>query len=85
MKFHELKAVNPFFTDVWKGIKKFEVRFNDRDYQIGDQLLLREYSLNGYESREILCEIIYIFKGALMLKKGYVILGIKIINKIKEK
>ncbi len=84
MKIHELKAVNPFFNDIWNGIKNFDVRLNDRNFKIGDFLLLREYSLNGYEFREILCKIIYFFDGHLMLKEGYVILGIKIIEKLEN-
>jgi len=84
MIIHELKTVNPFFTDIWNGIKSFEVRLNDRNFKVGDSILLKEYSLNGYESREILCKIIYFFSGHLMLKKGYVVLGIKIIKKMEK-
>ena len=81
MTIHELKTVQPFFNDIWNGIKKFDVRLNDRDFKVGDFLLLKEYGLKGYEPREILCEIIYFFNGWLMLKEGYVVLGIK----VKEK
>ena len=40
---HELKILPNYFYDVVSGIKTFEVRFNDRDFQLGDQLLLKEY------------------------------------------
>lgn len=39
---HELKLVQPFFNDVFTGKKKFEIRKNDRDFKIGDELILKE-------------------------------------------
>ncbi|KKN58977.1 hypothetical protein LCGC14_0546520 [marine sediment metagenome] len=81
---HSLKTVNPFFSDIWNGIKKFDVRLNDRDFKVGDSLFLKEYGLEGYRPRAIMCKIIYFFNGYLMLKDGYVILGIKIIEKIED-
>lgn len=43
-KTHELKTVNPHFKDIQSGQKTFELRFNDRDYQVGDILILKEYT-----------------------------------------
>ena len=43
MKIHELKTEQPYFNLIWSGIKKFELRKNDRDFQIGDVLRLWEY------------------------------------------
>jgi hypothetical protein len=40
---HELKTWNPSFSDILSGVKTFEVRKGDRDYKVGDALLLREY------------------------------------------
>lgn len=39
---HELKIESKYFTDILKGIKKFEIRKNDRNYQVGDYLILKE-------------------------------------------
>ena len=39
---HKLKLAKMFFEDVRLGRKSFELRKNDRDYQIGDILELRE-------------------------------------------
>ena len=40
---HELKTWMPFYQHVIDGIKPFEVRRNDRGYQAGDVLYLREW------------------------------------------
>jgi hypothetical protein len=42
MKTHELKTINPYFTEVLEGLKNFEVRFNDRDFNVGDEVRLQE-------------------------------------------
>ncbi|MGY3710727.1 DUF3850 domain-containing protein [Lactococcus lactis subsp. lactis] len=40
MKEHELKLDIKYFDDVKSGKKKFEIRKNDRDFQVGDTLRL---------------------------------------------
>jgi len=40
---HDLKIWPKHFQDVWNGIKTFELRLNDRDYQAGDVLRLYEF------------------------------------------
>ena len=40
---HALKTTNPWFSQIWEGTKKFEVRTNDRRFQVGDVLVLQEY------------------------------------------
>ncbi|MDF2611454.1 MAG: hypothetical protein K0R92_2928 [Lachnospiraceae bacterium] len=43
---HNLKTLQPYFDDVKSGKKKFELRRNDRDYQVGDKLNLFEYDID---------------------------------------
>ena len=76
---HELKTVQPFFDDVLTGKKKFEVRKNDRNFKVNDELLLREYipETNSYTGRELQMVITYILNNADYCKDGYVILGIE--------
>lgn len=40
---HELKIHPQFFCRVADGTKTFEVRNNDRDFQPGDRIILREW------------------------------------------
>lgn len=88
-KIHELKTWPVFFTAVKEGRKTFEVRKNDRNFQVGDELLLREFIPADYfdfgdeekYSGEI-ChrKITYILKGGEFgIDKDTVILGLQII------
>lgn len=40
---HDLKTWPEFFEEVISGRKVHEIRENDRDFRVGDALLLREY------------------------------------------
>lgn len=77
---HELKTINPYFSDVASGQKQFEIRKNDRDFKLNDELLLREYDpeLDQYTGRQVRRKIIYILQGERWgIQPGYMILGIK--------
>ena len=78
MRIHELKTLNPFFEDVWNGKKDFEVRKNDRNYQVGDRLkLIESGEIVYYGSRYILKDVKYILNGGQYgLQSDYVILGL---------
>ncbi len=74
---HFLKIHPCYFRDVKKGIKTFEVRFNDRDYHVGDYLCLREYENGEYTGRELRKQVCYVFCSDEYCKKGFVILGLE--------
>lgn len=79
MKVHNLKIKPCYFNDVIRGIKTFEVRYNDRDFKKGDYIILEEFNNHGYYTgRFITAEIIYILKDDEYLKENYVVLGIKL-------
>ena len=40
---HKLKTWPTFFYDVVMGSKTFEIRKNDRGFNVGDELILQEY------------------------------------------
>jgi hypothetical protein len=74
---HELKLHPQYFQHVADGIKNFEIRRDDRNFQICDCLMLREYDVfSGYSGRIITREILYIYRGEYC-KDGYCILSFK--------
>lgn len=77
---HELKTWPEYFQAVWKGLKKFEVRKNDRDFKVGDTLYLREWDpvTEKYTGREARVEVTYVFVGAgyMGLGSGYVVMSV---------
>lgn len=50
MKTHELKLDIKYFDDVKSGKKNFEIRKNDRYFQVGDTLELKAFK-NGYYAK----------------------------------
>lgn len=86
MQTHFLKAVNPYFQDLWDGNKTFEIRLDDRGYAgyaVGDVLVLQEYDLiAGIKSgREIYADVPYILRGEPYLPQGYVCMSLKNIKR----
>ena len=76
---HELKVLPAFFDALALYKKTFELRKNDRNYQVHDQLILKEWDGNTYTGRELVRYISYIYHGTgeYGLEKGYCILGLK--------
>lgn len=77
---HELKLLPEYYSYVESMVKTFELRKNDRNYQIGDILLLREWDdEDGYTGKSLYRKITYIFvgDGTYGLREGYVILSLE--------
>lgn len=81
MAVHKLKVWSEFMTDLINGNKTFELRFNDRNFQIGDYLSLMEYDKFNkvYLDRLLLVKVTYILGGSSFdaIKKGFVVMSIK--------
>lgn len=81
-QFHDLKTWPQFYQPVVDQIKNFEGRKDDRNYQIGDYLVLREFhpDMRAYTGRKIVRRVTYVLhaKDAHGLKDGYVVLGMEL-------
>lgn len=86
MKTHEVKSWSHFFKAIAAGDKAHDLRKNDRDYHVGDHMILHDYdNIRGrYTGKKIKVEITYITDervpcafSSSVLDKGYAILSIK--------
>lgn len=85
MKLHELKIKDEYFKEVLRENKTFELRKNDRDYQVGDLIHFVDIDGNNHiignpaYNKKLVFQITYILKGVpeYGLDKDYCILGIK--------
>ena len=84
MRTHILKIREPYFTDILKGLKTFEIRKDDRIYKVGDRLTLQLYPYinDKTKPKELLVKITYILKDIpeYGLDKDYCILGLKFLD-----
>lgn len=76
---HELKIYPKYYEDVISGQKTFEVRINDRKFQVGDILVLKEWDNIRYSGRVCNVIITYMIDDKFAgIMPGYVVLGIKL-------
>lgn len=85
MQVHNLKTWPEYFDDLKNGLKDFEVRYNDREFSIGDEVICQEYcpEKHKYSGEELHFTIKYkscwsdnIIMGTA-LKVGYCIIGLQ--------
>lgn len=86
----ELKIKQQYADRIVDKVKNFEVRKNDRDYQVGDIIRFNVLDDEGYENTDYShplnnteWDIIYIHTG-LGMEKDYVVLGIEPVSERKE-
>ncbi|WP_239256665.1 ASCH/PUA domain-containing protein [Listeria ilorinensis] len=77
-KTHELKILPWFFEPVRAGDKPFEIRKNDRDFKIGDSLLLCEWTALKYTGEFLVARITFITNYAQ--QDDYVVMGIEVLE-----
>lgn len=75
MRSHLLKIVDPHYGDVKAGRKTFEFRKNDRDYRVGDILVLRHWV------RDPECQGAYIYVPGEMLYRevSHILTGVQMV------
>jgi len=86
-KVHELKTDPEVFQANLDGRKPYEIRFDDRGYEVGDILILRETEFTGeemnetgkplvYTGRRKELDVRYILRGPIYgLAEGWVIMS----------
>lgn len=85
---HTLKCYPAFFVEVKTGSKTFEVRKNDRGFQVGDEILLHEFVPQNYYEDQVIDEyytgqvchrkITYVLPGGQFgIEPGYVVIGLQ--------
>jgi hypothetical protein len=79
---HTLKCWSEYFIEIFEGRKTFELRKDDRNYKVGDTLILEEGDIQHDDfvrtGRTVKATITYIIKDAVVfgLQKGYCILSL---------
>jgi hypothetical protein len=84
MMTHELKTWPKFFTDLGSGRKRFELRPDDRGFEAGDVLILREWMPGGvyggcYTGRTLRADVTYVLRDARAfgLRDGFCAMSLK--------
>lgn len=80
MKLHYLNLQSKYFDAVINEEKKAELRFNDRDYQRGDEIIFQEITESGaYGAKSEIFIITHVLVGGTVqgLQHKYCILSIK--------
>jgi len=84
---HQLKILPVYFEEVIHSRKTFEVRKNDRNFQVGDTVELREWAISeddhsdgNYTGRSITVKITYILDDPNYCKEGFVVFSFRIQN-----
>jgi hypothetical protein len=83
MTVHELKTWTDYFRLVQSGSKTFEVRKNDRGFESGDILHLKEWrnTSEEYTGNECFCKVGYVLKGGSFgIEDGYCVMSIRLID-----
>ena len=84
---HHIKSWPEYFQALLDGEKTFEARKNDRDYQAGDFLTIKEYdpAKNAYTGRALHARVHYVlYGGHFGLAPGYCILSLKGVQRCQE-
>ena len=75
---HALKIRPEYFDAVQAGRKPFELRRNDRGFQVGDLVELREWDGERYTGRTVIRRITYTLNPCSVMDcpPGYLVLGL---------
>ncbi len=90
-RIHRLKTLPEYFNALWEKRKTFEVRHDDRGFDVGDFLQLQEFEpshetrLTWYTDREMLFEVTYKMHGGRYgLNEHHCVLGIRELGRTEK-
>lgn len=75
-KEHHLKILPEYFEAVRYGIKTFEIRKNDRDYHVGDTLIIKEFKDECFTGNIVKAVVTYITDYAQ--QDNYIVMAINL-------
>jgi hypothetical protein len=79
---HELKTTPDMLALIWSGEKTAELRWDDRDFQEGDLLWLREWSKEtGYAQRFVLVRVTHALGNYDGLQPGFAMLSFTVVER----
>lgn len=78
MTTHKIRIDRKYADDIMFKGKNFEVRYNDRNYKVGDCLQFHVNDNQGHGIEKRSYRIDYIYDGSIGLQLGYVVLAISI-------
>ena len=75
---HELKIHPEYYNQILLGLKKVEIRLNDRNYQENDLLILNEFDpkTERYTGSQLKRKVDFIIRDVAGLNPDYVIMQI---------
>jgi hypothetical protein len=76
---HDLKTDPEVFDAVRDGVKNFEIRKDDRGFDVGDELVLQEWCplMGSYTGREVVRFVRFILRDFEGLQPGYVAMSLQ--------
>ena len=78
METHRLKIKSEHYINVINGTKTAEIRYNDRNYQVGDILILNEIDENGnFTGKNCAVIVTHVLDDNQYLQNGYVMLSFR--------
>jgi len=78
---HKLKIQSEHYINVINGTKTAEIRYNDRNYQVGDILILNEIdSLGNFTGKNCAVIVTHVLNDNQYLQTGYVMLSFHMLN-----
>ena len=84
---HKLKIKSEHYINVINGTKTAEIRYNDRNYQVDDILILNEIDENGvFTGKNCAVIVTHVLDDNQYLQTGYVMLSfhLRSINPVEE-